>query len=117
MGREDAPALLGEVDQARRKPVFDMMASSQQYKLRKLLQYHPTTAGGMMSPDYVWVVRDSTVDMALEAVRTDDKAPHQLLTTVFITEQDGQYAGSIRVVEPLRADRTPKVHELELTMG
>ena len=116
MAPDDAADLLGELDQDRRKPVFDMMASRQQYKLRKLLQYHPTTAGGMMSPDYVWVVRDSTVDMALEAVRTDDKAPHQLLTTVFITEQDGQYAGSIGVVELLRADRARKVHELELTM-
>src|SRR2546425_80831 len=116
MAPDDAADLLAELDQERRKPVFDMMASSQQYKLRKLLQYHPTTAGGMMSPDYVSVVRDSTVDVALEAVRTDDKAPHQLLTTVFITEQDGQYVGSIGVVELLRADRARKVHELELTM-
>ena len=33
-----------------------MMSASQQNKLRKLLQYHPTTAGGMMNPDYVSVV-------------------------------------------------------------
>src|SRR2546427_11654977 len=83
MAPDDAADLLGELDQERRKPVFDMMASSQQYKLRKLLQYHPTTAGGMMSPDYVSVVRDSTGDMALEAVRTDDKAPPALRTRRF----------------------------------
>jgi len=93
-----------------------MMGASQQYKLRKLLQYHPTTAGGMMSPDYVWVVRESTVEMALEAVRTDDKAPHQLLTTVFVTDHDGLYIGSIGVVELLRTDRTHRVEELELTI-
>ena len=116
MAPDDAADLLGELDQERRKPVFDMMASSQQYKLRKLLQYHPTTAGGMMSPDYVWVLRDATVDIALEAVRTDDKAPPQLLTTVFVTEPDGTYVGSIGVVELLRADRARKVHELELTI-
>src|SRR5712664_3228534 len=108
MAPDDAADLLGELDQERRKPVFDMMATSQQYKLRKLLQYHPTTAGGMMSPDYVWVLREATVDMALEAVRTDDKAPPQLLTTVFITEQDGGYVGSIGIVELLRAVRTRK---------
>src|SRR5436305_9523056 len=116
MAPDDAADLLGDLDQDRRKPVFDMMAASQQYKLRKLLQYHPTTAGGMMSPDYVWVIRDATVDMALEAVRTDDKSPHQLLTTVFVTEQDGRYIGSIGLVELLRTDRSRKVHELELTM-
>ena len=115
MAPDDAADLLGELDQERRKPVFDMMASSQQYKLRKLLQYHPTTAGGMMSPDYVSVIRDATVDMALEAVRTDDKTPHQLLSTVFVAEQEGRYVGSISVVDLMRADPTSRVDDLELT--
>jgi CBS domain-containing protein/sporulation protein YlmC with PRC-barrel domain len=115
MAPDDAADLLGELDQERRKPIFEMMAVSQQNKLRKLLQYHPTTAGGMMSPDYVWVERGATVDMALEAVRTDDKAPPQLLTTVFITEHDGRLVGSAGVVEMLRGDRTRKVEDLELT--
>src|SRR5216117_3400265 len=91
MAPDDAADLLGQLDQERRLPVLNLMTAAQQRKLRKLLQYHPTTAGGMMSPDYVWVVRGSTVDMAIEAVRTDDKAPHQLLHTVFVTEQDGVY--------------------------
>ena len=115
MAPDDAADLLNDLDQERRKPVFDLMAAGQQHKLRKLLQYHPSSAGGMMSPDYVWVARGSTVDMALEAARTDDKAPHQLLTTVFVTEPDGRYIGSVSVVDLLRADRTGKVEELELT--
>ena len=115
MAPDDAADLLGEIDQDRRKPVFDMMSASQQHKLRKLLQYHPTAAGGMMSPDYVGVTKGSTVDMALEAVRTDDKAPHQLFNTVFVTDQDGKYLGSVGVVDLLRADRTQKIEELELT--
>ena len=53
--------------------------------------------------------------MALEAVRTDDKAPHQLLTTVFVTEQDGRYIGSVGVVDLLRADHARNVDELELS--
>src|SRR5207247_9120108 len=76
---DDAADRLSELDQERRKPIFDLMSTSQQNKLRKLLQYHPTTAGGIMSPDYVWVISGVTVDMAIEAVRTDDKTPHQLL--------------------------------------
>src|SRR6266700_6885719 len=56
MAPDDAADLLSELDQERRKPIFDLMSTSQQNKLRKLLQYHPTTAGGIMSPDYVWVI-------------------------------------------------------------
>src|SRR5260370_7285571 len=53
--------------------------------------------------------------MALEAVRIDDKTPHQLLGTVFVTELDGKYAGSVGVVDLLRADRSRKVDDLDLT--
>jgi Mg/Co/Ni transporter MgtE len=62
------------------------------------------------------VVRGATVDMALEAVRTDNKAPHQLLNTVFVTEQEGRYVGTVGVIDLLRADRIRKVEELDLTI-
>ncbi|HET7339591.1 MAG TPA: CBS domain-containing protein, partial [Candidatus Dormibacteraeota bacterium] len=97
------------------KPVFELMAPTQQHKLRKLLQYHPTTAGGTMSPDYVWVIRGSTVDMALEAVRIDDKTPRPLQNTVFVTEADGRFIGSVGIVDLLRAERVSKVEDLELS--
>ncbi len=114
MAPDDAADLLGELDQSRRLPVLNHMSASQQHKLRKLLQYHPTTAGGMMSPDYVWVLRDSTVEMAIEAVRTDDKSPHQLLNIVFVTEHDGKFLGSISLADLVRADAARKVEELKL---
>ncbi len=101
------------LDQERRLPVLNLMAASQQLKMRKLLQYHPTTAGGMMSPDYVWVVRGATVDEAIEAIRTDDKAPHQLLSTVFVTEPDGKFVGSIAAVDLIRSDRGRSVADLD----
>jgi CBS domain-containing protein len=114
MAPDDAADLLGEMDQERRKPVFDLMSPQAQHKLRKLLQYHPSTAGGMMSPDYVWVIKGATVAEALEAVRIDDKAPHQLLSTVFVTEQEGKLVGSIGTADLLRAEGTRKVEEMEL---
>jgi CBS domain-containing protein/sporulation protein YlmC with PRC-barrel domain len=114
MAPDDAADLLGELDQPRRLPVLSHMSASQQHKLRKLLQYHPTTAGGMMSPDYVWVLRDSTVEMAVEAVRTDDKSPHQLLNTVFVTEQDGKFLGSVSLADLVRSDPSRRVDELKL---
>jgi len=114
MAPDDAADLLGELPQDRRKPVFDLMSPTAQHKLRKLLQYHPSTAGGMMSPDYVWVIRGATVEEALEAVRIDDKAPHQLLNTVFVTEPDGKFIGSISAADLVRAQPAQKIEELEL---
>ncbi|MGH7763146.1 MAG: magnesium transporter MgtE N-terminal domain-containing protein [Candidatus Dormibacteraceae bacterium] len=114
MAPDDAADLLGELDQERRLPVLNLMSAAQQHKLRKLLQYHPTAAGGMMSPDYVWVVRGSTIEMAVEAVRIDDKTPHQLLHTVFVIDQEGRFIGSIAVADLVRADSSRKIEELEL---
>jgi CBS domain-containing protein len=114
MAPDAAADLLGQLDQELRLPVLNLMSATQQHKLRKLLQYHPTTAGGLMSPDYVSVVRTATVAEALEAVRTDDRTPHQLLGTVFVTEPDGKFVGAISVVDLLRTDPARKVEEMDL---
>ena len=111
MAPDDAADLLGELDYDRLTPVLGMMTAPQQNKLRKLLQYHPTTAGGMMNPDYVSVVRGTPATEALERVRTDDKAPHQLLSTVFVTEADGKFIGSVGVVDLLRGDPDSRVED------
>src|SRR5487761_145700 len=115
MAPDDAADLLGELDQERRLPVLNLMSPTQQHKLRKLLQYHPTAAGGMMNPDYIWVIRGATVAEALEAVRTDHRAPHQLLNSVFVTEDNGKFLGSVAVADLVRADRTKRVEDLALT--
>ena len=112
MAPDDAADLLGELEYDRLTPVLGMMPAPQQHKLRKLLQYHPTTAGGMMNPDYVSVNRGVTARDALERVRTDDKAPHQLLSTVFVTVQDGKFVGGLGVVDLLRGDQGRKVEDI-----
>ena len=109
MAPDDAADLLAELEYDRLTPLLNMLPAPQQSKLRKLLQYNPTTAGGMMNPDYVSVVRGTTAAQALERVCTEDKAPHQLLSTVFVTEADGRFIGSISVVDLLRGDQESKV--------
>ena len=114
MAPDDAVDLLGELEQERRLPVLNLMSPAQQHKLRSLLQYHPTAAGGMMNPDYIWVVRGATVAEALEAVRTDVRVPHQLLGTVFVTEDEGRLLGSTTVSDLVRSQPSAKVEELNL---
>ena len=114
MAPDDAVDLLGDLDQDRRKPIFNRMSAPAQHKLRKLLQYHPSTAGGMMSPDYVSVISGTTVASALQAVRSDHKSPRQLLATVFVTDSEGKLVGSIGTADLLREEGTRKVEELEL---
>jgi CBS domain-containing protein len=113
MAPDDAADLLNELDQHRRLPVLDLMPAQQRHKLHALLQYHPSTAGGMMSPDYISVVRGTTLAQGLERIRTEDKAPVPLQSTVFVIEQDGVFLGAVSVVDLIRGDSDQRIEELE----
>jgi Mg/Co/Ni transporter MgtE len=113
MAPDDAADLLNELDQNRRLPVLDLIPAQQRQKLRVLLQYHPSTAGGMMSPDYVAVVRGASLAQGLERIRTDDKAPVPLQGTVFVTDVDGSFVGAASVVDLVRGDAARLIDEIE----
>src|SRR5579859_498636 len=102
MAPDDAVDLLGELDQARRAPVLDLVPQPQALKLRSLLQYHPGTAGGMMSPDFIAVQQGTSREDVLERIRTDDKVPAQLLGSVFVVDDAGRLIGTLSAVDVMR---------------
>ena len=53
MASDDAADLLLEIKQERRLPVLDLLPAAKQRKIKGLLGYNPSTAGGVMSPDFV----------------------------------------------------------------
>src|ERR1700694_4873877 len=69
MASDDAADLLLEIDQDRRIPLLNLLPASKQLKIKRLLGYNPSTAGGMMNPDFASLPADATVDEALERVR------------------------------------------------
>ena len=60
MGPDDAADLVTELDQPRRAPILSLLPPSQQAKVRALLSYGQSSAGGLMSPDFVSVAPDAT---------------------------------------------------------
>src|SRR5579859_95477 len=102
MAPDDAVDALGELDQARRAPVLDLMPQPQARKLRALLQYNPGTAGGMMSPDFIAVQQGTSREDVLERIRTEDKVPAQLLGSVFVVDDAGRLIGTLSAVDVMR---------------
>lgn len=101
MEPDDAADLLGELDQERREPVLKLLPWRQQRKVRTLLGYHPATAGGLMSPDFVALPEASTVRHAFEALR-ESNFPEETIATVFTLDQDQRLAGVASVVMLLK---------------
>jgi CBS domain-containing protein len=103
MESDDAADLLLEIKQERRRPVLDLLPAAKQRKIKSLLGYNPSTAGGVMSPDFVAVARDGTVATAIAAARAHEIAP-EALHTILLTDTDGALAGMVTCGQLLRAD-------------
>ena len=108
MGPDAAADLIVEVDQERRRAILELLPASQREKVRTLLTYHPGTAGGMMSPDFVLVHTTSTAEDALESVRRST-AGAETLAVVYVVDSEGGLAGSASVVDLLRAPSAAKL--------
>ena len=103
MASDDAADLLLELDQSRRLPVLNLLPQGKQRKIRSLLGHNPSTAGGLMNPDFVAVEADASVADALGRVRASELSG-QLLSTVCLLDSSGVLVGTVALAELIRAD-------------
>jgi len=111
MAADDAADLIVEIDQERRGRILALLPEAHRRQIEALLGYNPSTAGGLMSPDFIAVGEDDTVAGAIERVRASEIAPGTL-TTVYVCDADGRLAGSAFVVALLRASPQARVGEI-----
>jgi CBS domain-containing protein len=111
MATDDAADLIVEIDQERRGRILALLAPAQRRQIEALLGYNPSTAGGLMSPDFISLRQDDSVAAAIERVRGSDLSPGTL-TTVYICDADGGLSGSVPVVTLLRASAQTCVHDV-----
>jgi CBS domain-containing protein len=103
MAPDDAADLIVELDQDRRGRVLALLPPPKRRRIEALLGYNPSTAGGLMSPDFIGLAPSDTVERAIERVRSSDLAPGTL-TTVYLIDAQGGLSGSVPVVSLLRAE-------------
>jgi CBS domain-containing protein len=111
MESDDAADLLLEIPQDRRIPVLNLLPAAKQLTIKRLLGYNPSTAGGLMNPDFLSLRVDHTVAEALEHVRTSELPPTQLLV-LWVVGADGQLAGGVLASELIRAPAQDVVSSL-----
>jgi CBS domain-containing protein len=111
MASDDAADLLLEIDQDRRVPVLELLPTAKQTKIRRLLGYNPSTAGGLMNPDFASMRADATVERARALVRTSELAPTQLLA-LWVLDDEGHLVGGVYASELLLADADASVTSL-----
>ncbi len=107
MASDDAADLLLELEQERRLPILNLLPAAKQKKIRNLLGHNPSTAGGIMNPDFVSVGADATVGDALARVRAAD-LPQQHGSVICVLGEDGTLIGALSLTDLIRVDAQEK---------
>jgi CBS domain-containing protein len=103
MASDDAADLLLEIEQDRRLPILNLLPPAKQRKIRGLLGHNPSTAGGLMNPDFVSAPVDATVGEALARVRATELGPQQV-SLICVVDDAGVLAGATSLAELVRTD-------------
>ncbi|MGH2870027.1 MAG: magnesium transporter MgtE N-terminal domain-containing protein [Solirubrobacteraceae bacterium] len=106
MEADDAADLLGEFSASRQAELLTAMDPDEAEPVRRLLTYHPDTAGGLMTPEPIILAPNSTVAEALARVR-DPELPVPLAAAVFVCRPPletptGRYIGNVGIQRLLR---------------
>ncbi|BDZ44577.1 magnesium transporter MgtE N-terminal domain-containing protein [Naasia aerilata] len=75
MQPDDAADLIGMLSDERGEALLELMEPEEADDVRKLLEYEPDTAGGLMTPEPIILSADATVAEALALIRRHELAP------------------------------------------
>jgi CBS domain-containing protein/sporulation protein YlmC with PRC-barrel domain len=102
MAADDAADLLLEIQQERRLPILHLMPMVRQQQITGLLGHSPSSAGGLMNPEFVAVSATATVADAVAQVRASGLEPRQLWT-VCVVDAQGLLVAGVSLADLVRA--------------
>ena len=103
MRADDAADAIAELPQPRRQPVLDLLPAGQRAKVLTLLGYNPTSAGGLMSMDFITAPTMATVAEALDKIRQSATLQPEALGSVHAVDADGGLRGVAHLVKLLQS--------------
>ena len=100
MASDDAADMLEALPEEIARDIRTHMEVEDRQEVEELLKYDPQTAGGIMSPDFMYLDEDLTVEEAINKVqkRSEEK---EMVFYLYITHGDGQLAGVLSLRELL----------------
>ena len=104
MRADDAADTVAELPQRRRQAVLDLLPPGQRTKVMTLMEFNPTSAGGLMGVDYLALPGDATAGDALDAVAQSTSLQPEALTSVHAVNADGRLLGVARLITLLQSD-------------
>jgi magnesium transporter len=111
MSKDDIVDILGNMPVNRRKELVRLMKSSDQAVIRNLLGYSETSAGGIMTTEFISMRSTLTVSQALEKVK--EIAPRtEEINILYITNERKQLVGTVSLRELLVAENYDQLKDI-----
>ncbi len=92
MSPDDAADLLQDLPQDRAQALLRLMEAEEAEDVRELLEYPQDTAGGLMSPEFVWGYRDMTCQEAIDLIRRLSPVA-ELVYYIYVVDEEKHLLG------------------------
>ena len=113
MKQDDAADLVSILDESQVDAVMENLPAKSREELTTLLQYDEESAGGLMTPHVVSIVKDETVGEAVKDIQGYIKRQgFQMFYTAYVVDEHRHLIGTVTVTELLLADRRAKIGNL-----
>ena len=112
MPPDAAADLLADLPRETSQEVLDEMPGREAEEVRELLEFDPSTAGGMMNPEFVFVGEMSTRTEVLTWMRKQDLNLDQL-DTIVLLDSAAQFSGTVPIAKLLLAEAEETLAELK----
>ncbi len=111
MEPDDAADVLAHVSAPRAEELLEEMDRPESEAVRRLLEYHPDTAGGIMTTNILQIAPDRPVSEALVVYQTREDAP-DFAYYFFVVDADGVLAGVLSMRQVLIAPEGALVRDV-----
>lgn len=111
MPDDDRTALISELPTATANQILSMLSPEQRTLARKLLEYPHDSIGRLMTPHFVAVKQDWTIQHVLDYIRTHG-IDSETLNVIYVVDDKHHLIDDIRIREVLLADPTKRVSDI-----
>lgn len=109
---DDAADILGHLSSGRLNEILKNLPPETARKIIDILRYPEDSAGGIMNPDFAALREDSTLQEAIEALRSEQFAGQEGLFYVYVTDEEGRLRGVLRTRDLLFNAPEKRLHDL-----
>lgn len=111
MSPDDRTGLLEELPASAVKELFQLLTPEELRTAQRLLGYPEKTVGRLMTPDFVMIKEDWTVQQALDHVRQYGR-DSETLHVIYVVDDEGKLIGDVGIREFLLKPLTTRVSEI-----